>query len=164
MMKMLVIDTSSVKLPMTMVWDWTRKPAEEARFMPHVIVEYSANIEDKIRVPALLALLHDTMDQTRIAEIAGLRTRAERRDQFRIADNHPANGFIAITIRIARGRSVETRKMVLETITAAVNKHLEAVFGNTPLSLSVEIQEIDPEMRINWGNIRDWMKTRENAA
>ena len=132
--------------------------------MPHVIVEYSANIEDKIRVPALLAALHETMDQTRIAEIAGLRTRAERRDQFRIADNHPANGFVAITIRIARGRTVETRKMVLETITAAVNKHLEAVFANTPLSLSVEVQEIDPEMRINWGNIRDWMKTRENAA
>ena len=132
--------------------------------MPHVIVEYSANIEDKIRVPALLATLHEAMDQTRIAEMAGLRTRAERRDQFHIADNHPANGFVAITIRIARGRTVETRKMVLEAMTAALNKHLAAVYASTPLALSVEVQEIDPEMRINQGNIRDWMKTRENAA
>ena len=31
--------------------------------MPHVIVEYSANIEDKIRVPQLLAALHDAPHQ-----------------------------------------------------------------------------------------------------
>jgi 5-carboxymethyl-2-hydroxymuconate isomerase len=132
--------------------------------MPHVIVEYSANIEDKIRVPQLLATLHETMDQTGIAEIAGLRTRAERRDDFRIADNHASNGFVAIIVRIAQGRPLEARKMVLEKVTAAVNKHLEPVFATTPLALSVEVQEIDPVLRVNRSNIRDWMKTRENAA
>ena len=132
--------------------------------MPHVIVEYSANIEDKIRVPQLLATLHETMDQTGIAEIAGLRTRAERRDDFRIADNHASNGFVAIIVRIAQGRPLEARKMVLEKVTAAVNKHLETVFATTPLALSVEVQEIDPVLRVNRSNIRDWMKTRENAA
>jgi len=132
--------------------------------MPHVIVEYSANIEDKIRVPQLLAALHEAMDQTQIAEIAGLRTRAERRDEFRIADNHPANGFVAIIVRVAQGRSLETRKMVLEAVTAAANKHLETVFATTPLALSVEVQEIDPALRVNRSSIREWMKTRENAA
>jgi len=132
--------------------------------MPHVIVEYSANIEDKIRVPQLLATLHETMDQTGISEIAGLRTRAERRDDFRIADNHASNGFVAVIVRIAQGRPLETRKMVLEKVTAAVSKHLETVFATTPLALSVEVQEIDPVLRVNRSNIRDWMKTRENAA
>jgi 5-carboxymethyl-2-hydroxymuconate isomerase len=136
----------------------------ETSAMPHVIVEYSANIEDKIRVPQLLATLHEAIGQTGIAEIAGLRTRAERRDEYRVADNHPENGFVAILVRIAQGRSLETRKMVLETLTAAVNKHLEAVFATTPLALSVEVQEIDPVLRVNRSNIRDWMKTRENAA
>jgi len=132
--------------------------------MPHVIVEYSANIEDKIRVPQLLATLHDAMDQTRVAELAGLRTRAERRDDFRIADNHPTNGFVAITVRVAQGRTLETRKMVLDAVTAAANKHLETVFATTPLALSVEVHEIDPALRVNQSNIRDWMKTRNNAA
>ena len=132
--------------------------------MPHVIVEYSANIEDKIRVPHLLAALHEAMHQTGIAEIAGLRTRAERRDQFRVADNHATNGFVAIIVRIAQGRTLETRKMVLEAVTSAANKNLETVFATTPLALSVEIQEIDPVLRVNKSNIREWMKTRENAA
>ena len=132
--------------------------------MPHVIVEYSANIEDKIRVPQLLVAVHEAVDQTKIAELAGLRTRAERRDDFRVADNHPANGFVGIIVRIAQGRTLETRKMLLEAVTAAANTHLEPVFATTPLALSIEVQEIDPVLRVNKSNIREWMKTRENAA
>jgi 5-carboxymethyl-2-hydroxymuconate isomerase len=132
--------------------------------MPHVIVEYSANIEDKIRVPELLAAVHKGVEQTKIAELAGLRTRAERRDEFRIADNHPDNGFVAIMVRIAQGRTLETRKKLLEAVTAAATKHLEPVFATAPLALSIEVQEIDPVLRVNKSNIREWMKTRENAA
>jgi 5-carboxymethyl-2-hydroxymuconate isomerase len=132
--------------------------------MPHVIVEYSANIEEKIRVPQLLAAVHEAVEQTKIAELAGLRTRAERRDEFRIADNHPANGFVGIIVRIAQGRTLETRKMLLEAVTAAASRHLEPVFATTPLALSIEVQEIDPELRVNRSNIREWTKTRENAA
>jgi 5-carboxymethyl-2-hydroxymuconate isomerase len=132
--------------------------------MPHVVAEYSANIEDKIRVSQLLAALHEAVEQTKIAELAGLRTRAERRDEFRIADNDPSNGFVAIIVRIAKGRTLEARKMLLEAVTAAANKHLEPVFATTPLALSIEVQEIDPELRVNRSNIREWMKTREDAA
>lgn len=132
--------------------------------MPHIIVEYSANIEEKIRLEAFLEVLHNALVGTRIADIAGLRTRAERRDQFRIADNDPENGFIAVTVRVAQGRSVETRKALLDALTTAANRHLEQVWATTPFLLSIESQEIDPTMRINQSNIRDWMKTRENAA
>ena len=93
-----------------------------------------------------------------------MRTRAERRNEFRIADNDPSNGFVAITVRIAQGRTLETRKMLLAAVTAAANKHLEPAFATAPLALSVEVQEIDPELRVNRSNIREWMKTRENAA
>jgi 5-carboxymethyl-2-hydroxymuconate isomerase len=132
--------------------------------MPHVICEYSANLEEKIRLDALLETLHSAMMRTRVAELAGLRTRAARRDHFRIADNDPANGFINITIRVAKGRDAATRKVVAETVFAAASKHLEGVFATTPLALSVEVQEIDPEFRLHTNNIRTWMKTREPAA
>ena len=132
--------------------------------MPHVICEYSANLEDKIRLDALLEVLHDAMMRTRAAELAGLRTRAARRDHFRVADNDPANGFVNITVRVAKGRPPETRKLIAETVFAAASKHLEGVFATTPLALSVEVQEIDPEFRLHTSNIRTWMKARESAA
>jgi 5-carboxymethyl-2-hydroxymuconate isomerase len=132
--------------------------------MPHVICEYSANLEPKIRVDALLEVLHEAMMRTGAVELAGLRTRAERREHYRIADNDPANGFINITIRVAKGRTVETRKLIVETVFADARQHLEGVFATSPFVLSVEVQEIDTDFRIHANTIRDRMKTREPAA
>ncbi|HEY2136432.1 MAG TPA: 5-carboxymethyl-2-hydroxymuconate isomerase [Xanthobacteraceae bacterium] len=132
--------------------------------MPHVICEYSANLDDEIRIDALLETLHGAMMRTRVAELAGLRTRADRRDHYRVADNDPANGFVNITVRVAKGRDAATRRLVAETVFAAAAKHLEGMLATTPMALSVEVQEIDPEFRIHDSNIRTWMKTRESAA
>jgi 5-carboxymethyl-2-hydroxymuconate isomerase len=132
--------------------------------MPHVICEYSANLEQRIRIPALLEKLHEAMTRTGTAELAGLRTRADRRTDYIIADNDPANGFVNVTIRVAKGRTVETRKLIAQTIFAAAEKHLADVFATTPFVLSVEVQEIDPEFRIHTSNIRERMKAKEAAA
>ena len=132
--------------------------------MPHVICEYSANLEQKIRIPALLDTLHGAMMRTGAAELAGLRTRADRRTDYIIADNDPANGFVNVTIRVAKGRTVETRKLIAQTVFAAAEKHLADVFATTPFVLSVEVQEIDPDFRIHTSNIRDRMKAKEPAA
>jgi 5-carboxymethyl-2-hydroxymuconate isomerase len=132
--------------------------------MPHIICEYSTNLEAKIGVDALLEVLHAAMMRTGASELGGLRTRAAPREHFRIADHDPANGFVNVTIRVAKGRPAETRRMIAETVFADAQKHLERAFATTPLALSVEVQEIDPEFRIHTSNIRDWMKTRQPAA
>jgi 5-carboxymethyl-2-hydroxymuconate isomerase len=132
--------------------------------MPHVIVEYSANIEDAIRPVALLKVLQDAAVSTGVAELAGFRCRAARREQVRVADNHPDNGFIAIYVRVAQGRPAELRRKLTETVFAATQKYLEPVYATTPLVVSCEVQEIDPNFRLQHSNIRDWMKKREQAA
>ncbi len=132
--------------------------------MPHVICEYSANVEPKIRVDALLEILHNAMMRTGVVELGGLRTRAERREHYRIADNHPANGFVNVTVRVAKGRTPETHRLIAETVFADAHKHLEGLFASSPFVLSVEVQEIETDFRIHTSNIRDWMKTRETAA
>ena len=132
--------------------------------MPHVICEYSANLEKKIQIDALLETLHSAMMRTGAAELGGLRTRADRRDQYRIADNDPANGFVNVTIRVAKGRPPETRRMIAETVFADARKHLESAFATSPFVLSVEVQEIDPDFRIHESNIRAWMKAKAPAA
>jgi 5-carboxymethyl-2-hydroxymuconate isomerase len=131
--------------------------------MPHIIAEYSANIEDKVRIDGLLKTLQDAAFATGIAELAGFRTRAERRDHYRVADGNPANCFVAITIRVARGRSAEDLRALREAVTKAALDYLAPVFASAPISFSCEVQEIIPEMRVNISNIREWMK-KEDAA
>jgi 5-carboxymethyl-2-hydroxymuconate isomerase len=131
--------------------------------MPHITLEYSANVEEKIAIDGLLKTLQDAAFATGVAELAGFRTRAERRDHYRVADGNPANCFVAITIRVARGRSAEELKNLREKVTDAAVAYLEPVFSSAPISFSCEVQEIIPEMRVNISNIREWMK-KEDAA
>ena len=131
--------------------------------MPHITVEYSANVEQHVRIDGLLEALQDAAFATGIAELAGFRTRGERRDHYRVADGNPANCFVAITIRVARGRPAEDLKNLREVVTKAAIDYLEPVFANAPISFSCEVQEIIPEMRVNISNIREWMK-KEDAA
>ena len=132
--------------------------------MPHVICEYSANLEKKIAIDALLETLHSAVMRTGVTELGGLRTRADRRDQYRIADNDPANGFVNVTIRVAKGRPADMRRRIAETVFADARKHLDAVYATSPFVLSVEVQEIDPDFRIHESNIRARMKAKEPAA
>ena len=48
--------------------------------MPHLIIEYSANIEDQIALDALLDKLHSCALGTGVFPIGGLRVRAHRAD------------------------------------------------------------------------------------
>jgi 5-carboxymethyl-2-hydroxymuconate isomerase len=131
--------------------------------MPHITAEYSANVEAKVGIDGLLKALQDAAFATGIAELAGFRTRAERRDHYRVADGNPANCFVAITIRVARGRSADELQNLRERVTDAATRYLDPVFSTAPISFSCEVQEIIPEMRVNISNLREWMK-REAAA
>ena len=77
--------------------------------MPHIIAEYSANLEDRLDVAALVADLHQAAIDSAVAELVAIRTRAERREHCRVADGNPANGFVHIVARLRVGRSEEQR-------------------------------------------------------
>jgi 5-carboxymethyl-2-hydroxymuconate isomerase len=122
--------------------------------MPHIIVEYSGNIESNVSPQDLVAAMHEAAIASGIADVAGFRTRAERRDNYRVGDGDPNNGFVHVTARIRQGRSLEQRKALAQTLMAAADKALEAAFHARPLALSVEVHEIDPEVRLMRNTMR----------
>ncbi len=130
--------------------------------MPHQIIEYSANLDRDIDIDELLAELHGTAAGIDALPTAGIRTRAVAREHYRIADGHADNAFINVTLRIARGRSLEERRAAGEKLFAALRRFVDDVYSRRPLALSFEIQEIDPEMRWKQGNIREYMARRAN--
>lgn len=132
--------------------------------MPHLTVEYSANLEPRMDVMGLLHVVHQAALATGIAEIGGLRTRAERRNHYVIADGDPANAYVAIRARIGAGRDAATRKRFGETIFAAVKDYLDTIFHITPLAISLEVAEIDPVGSLKLNNLHARMKARAEAT
>ena len=78
--------------------------------MPHLIIEYSANLEPDIDIKGLVRALHERAVSIDALPTGGIRTRAARRDTFMVADGDPSNGFVNVILRIAKGRSVELRR------------------------------------------------------
>lgn len=124
--------------------------------MPHVIVEYSANIESEITPQRLVEEIHAAAINSGIAEPVAIRTRLKRREHYRVGDG-PENAFVHIDIRARKGRPLEQKKRAVQTIYDQANKTLDPVFKARPLALTVEIHEIDPETRL----LRNGMRERQ---
>jgi len=129
--------------------------------LPHLTIEYSSNLEQVVDMEALVQVMHDVAAGIDALPLGGLRTRAERRDLYRVADCHAENAFVNVTLRIAPTRSVDERKAIGERLFAALSGFLGTVYETRPLALSLEIQEIDAEMRWKKSNLRDHMARRK---
>ena len=130
--------------------------------MPHLIVEYSANVADVADVPQLVDAVHEAALATGIAPLDALRTRAVAREHYAIADRDPSNKFIAVTARLGAGRSDDEKDFLVGALMDALDAFLGE--AQSSIMLSVEYQEIDPERRINKNNLRAVVAERSNKS
>lgn len=132
--------------------------------MPHFTIEYSRNLEDRVDFRELAKKIHEAALSTGVFDVAAVRTRTEPREVYVIADGRPENAYVAITARIAAGRSAEVRKQVGQTVFDVLCDSLSKVYETTPIGLSLEVQEIDPVASFKKNSIREMMKQRAAKA
>jgi len=121
--------------------------------VPHITVEYSANLDAAIDIGALLRAVHGAALATGMVEIGGLRTRAERRERYVVADGKPDNAFVAIRCRVGVGRDDATRAGFARDVFAAATAYLDPAFRTTPLAISLEVAEIEPVGSMKQNNL-----------
>ncbi len=114
--------------------------------MPHLTIEYSANLESRVDLDTLCAALLETVLETGSFEIGGVRVRALRADHYAIADRLPENAFVDLSFRIGKGRSADEKKRAGEAIFATASRLLGPLFETPHFALSLEIREIDAEL------------------
>ena len=129
--------------------------------MPHLTIEYSANVAEVVDIDDLVWALHDAALATGVAALDALRTRAVGRDRYAIADRDPDNMFIAVTARLAMGRSRAEQRALIDGLMAALDDLLGS--AQASMMLSVEYQEIDPDLRVNKNNLRPLIAARRRS-
>ena len=123
--------------------------------MPHLIVEYSANIEEALKLPELLTRLRDCAVASGVFALGGIRLRGARRDHYLIADGDPANAFLHLTARIGQGRTLEVRQSIAQALFDVLCSHLAELYAERGLGISVEIQEIDAATSLKKNNLHE---------
>ena len=126
--------------------------------MPHIILEYSANLEAALPITALVADVHRAVLATGTFRIGAVRTRAERRDIFVIADGDPQNAFINVIARIGRGRELEKRQGLAAAVMAVLEGRTATLAHSRGLALSVYVEEIDEDGALRKNNLHARME------
>jgi 5-carboxymethyl-2-hydroxymuconate isomerase len=128
--------------------------------LPHVLIEYSSNLDAAVNFPSFLTALRDSALATGVFPIGGVRVRAYRADHYLIADGHPDNAFVHIMLRVGSGRDLDTRKRACDAIFATACDQLAALYERIPLGISLEMQEVDPVLTCKKNNLHEYVKRR----
>jgi 5-carboxymethyl-2-hydroxymuconate isomerase len=118
--------------------------------MPHLTVDYSANMETSADIPGLCRTLHAAVMETGLFELGAVRVRAFAASHCVVADDAPENGYIDLVLRMGEGRSVQDRKRAGDVVFAAACAHLALLFETPHFALSFEIREINAVL--SWKN------------
>lgn len=132
--------------------------------MPHITIEYSANLRERLDLPAFLATVHKAALGTGVFPVGGIRTRAYAAEHYVIADGHPDNTFVHIGLRIGPGRDLDTRKRACEAIFAAARRYLAPLYEALPLGISLDMQDLDPVLRCRQNNLHDYVEKRRSEG
>ena len=127
--------------------------------MPHITLEYSANLEPDLDVGALCDALRVAAIETDVFPVAGIRVRALRADHYSIADGQALHVFIDIGVRLRGGRDLDTRKAASGHIFEAAKAFVAPLMDRRSVALSLEMRNIDPELSPKSGNIREYLAT-----
>ncbi|HSG80865.1 MAG TPA: 5-carboxymethyl-2-hydroxymuconate isomerase [Gemmatimonadota bacterium] len=110
--------------------------------MPHLTLEYTANLRPDDELDPLFARLHRVLAEVGGVEIGNCKSRAVERDRFFVGEGGAAAGFAHLEVRFLEGRSDELKgeigRALLEVLreTFAVEQEAQA------LQISVEICDI----------------------
>jgi 5-carboxymethyl-2-hydroxymuconate isomerase len=125
--------------------------------MPHIQIDYSPNLETRLNIAALCALLRDAAVETGVMPLAGIRVRATACTHVVIADGNPDHAFLDISIRLRGGRAAEAKQQATAHIFAAAEGFCADLMATSSLMLSMEMRDIDPELSPKASSIRRYL-------
>ena len=123
--------------------------------MPHVIVEYTDNLDDQADIAGLLRLIAGRCaDSGGVLPLAGVRVRAIRLTDYVIADGRPDYAFVNITVKLGKGRPAEFMRSFFGALFEAIQAHLADASAARPLALSMYLEEIDEDGAFRANGVR----------
>ena len=119
--------------------------------MPHLTLEYSDNIE--VDVQPLLTRLHEEVVATGAINLKGIKSRAIKHTQYRIADGDPDYAFVHVGLLIREGRPIEIQKEATQRVMQVLKETFGHLFEKRKLSLTVDLKEMRDGIALTEHNI-----------
>ncbi len=110
--------------------------------MPHLVVEYTANLKSDGDVPTLLRKANRMLiDQGGVFPTGGIRSRAIEITDWCIADGEDDYAFVHVTLKIGAGREDAVKRRVTDALFEMIKAHFADLYAKRYLALSMELVE-----------------------
>jgi len=115
--------------------------------MPHVVVQYTANLDPEAEVGRLCHALAEVLvaqrdaGGARVFPIGGTRVLAYPAAHFAVADGGADRAFVFVEARIAPGREPAVVKAAGEAMLGVVQRHFEKIFASRAVGITVQVHE-----------------------
>ena len=134
--------------------------------MPHVVVQYTANLDPEARIDALCTALAEIIVAqrdgagARVCPIGGTRVLAYPTPHFAVADGAPDRAFVYLNVRIAAGRERALVAATGEAMMAVVRGHFAELFASRAVGITLQIDEGQPVFDAKHSNLHPLFEGR----
>lgn len=115
--------------------------------MPHVVIQYTGNLDAEGDMAGLCAALAESLLSHRdeqgkqLFPIGGTRVLAYPAQVYAVADGKADYAFCYVNIRIAAGRSDAMKKIAGDAVVARCAAHFASIFEKRHIGITVQIDE-----------------------
>lgn len=110
--------------------------------MPHLIVEYSRNLQHIDETALMDALTRVVCTHPSVSNEADVKTRIHGLQHYQIGLNSAGRGFVHVELRLLSGRTQEVKQELSEQLSQALRATLPAQPG-VEVQLSVDLVDMD---------------------
>ncbi|CAL9632285.1 5-carboxymethyl-2-hydroxymuconate Delta-isomerase [Streptomyces sp. NPDC057375] len=111
--------------------------------MPHLVLEYSANVREDMDTAALFGKLHTALVVAGGFRLQDFKSRAVRMNRYFIGDGSHEQSFVNLDVRTFGGKSTEARTAISEAALAVLAEAFATTLRETACDISVQVTELD---------------------
>lgn len=109
--------------------------------MPHLTLEYSSNMLEK-DFTHLFLHIHELLATQLPTQLTACKSKIIRCDNYVIGDANKNNAFVHLSIKILKGRSLELKNSIANTIMIQLKEAFEASAKQWDLQISLSIDDL----------------------
>ena len=110
--------------------------------MPHLTLEYTANLDHAAPTPELMLALHHLLNAEASIRMENCKSRWRKVDDWVVGSGQGETAFVHLDLRFMEGRPLEIQRAVGEGALTALRNHFKEGPPGVDLQITVEVGEI----------------------
>ena len=110
--------------------------------MPHLVLEYSANLPDPPDFDRVLERLHHAMTTAGPFELGNVKSRVAKRECFRVADGAPERAFVHLNVAVLAGREAAALRATAKALLSVLQESFSRAQAEGRCDITLEIRDM----------------------